>query len=100
MTETENPKPGPEMADPIIRGSLLQRDVGIASPPEYEGVPVSLVRIAEWLSEDEGVRISVQTLNNNIDKLLKKLQVELFKDPVIRGYLFDNGLDFVTRSDT
>lgn len=79
---------------------VLQGGIGKSPPPTYEGKPVSLGEIGEWLSKETGVEISPQTMFYIVEQLKKKVRLLLFKDPHIRDYLWDNNFEYLTKDDS
>lgn len=83
--------------DPL---KILQKNSGNSYPPNLEGRQATLREIAEWLSKEEGVYISPQSMGYILKVLRKKVQDLLFQDPYIRDYLFDQGFDYVLKEDS
>ena len=71
---------------------MLQRGEGGSCPLSYKGQPVSWKEIAEWLSEEEDCYVCDQTVRNNFNRLLGRLQDQLTEDPYIREWLLSRGL--------
>ena len=78
---------------PWGKGLLLQRDLKNPCPSEYKGQPVSWRKIAEWLSDEEGCRVTWQTTRNSFRRTLARIRDELADDPYIREWLEDQNID-------
>lgn len=78
---------------PWGRGLLLQRDTENSCPLEYEGRPVSWRKIAEWLSEEEGCRVTWQTVRNSFRKTIDRLRDSLADDPYVREWLEERNIE-------